>query len=753
MDATGTFPEDSAPGDSTSEDSATDDSPAGDHAAGDPAAGNPAPVQVGPVEAGPSEPGGLLDVLGVAAVMLDADGRITLWSPQAEALFGWSAQEALGRFAAELLVAPEHVALALKLFAQVIGGGETWAGVFPIRHKDGSTRPVEFRNMRLLDEQANSYALGIATDQNVLRQVEQDLALSVRLVAQSPIGLAVLDTDLRYVMVNPALETMNALSAEQHIGRDVRETLPFLDTGAAAATMRQVLDTGTPALNLFTVGRPPGAQDDRAWSVSYYRLEDPAGRVIGVATSVVDVTEQHRATLEAAQARRRLAVIADASASIGTTLDVEQTAHELAAVAVAELADLAAVDILDSILDGRRHTAPSPGEPTLFRAMAVTTAYPTPAVDAADPVGHIATYAANRLITQCVTTGRPVLVEHVNAQDLLRIASGPEAAEQLATEGLHSYLAVPLIARGEVLGALDLVRARNPAPFTRDDVVLARELAARAAVYIDNARLYQSERRTALTLQRHLLPPRPPQRHGLELAYRYQPAQAAVEVGGDWFDAIPVAGNKTALVIGDVMGSGVNAAATMGQLRTVTRTLAGLDLCPTDVLQHLDRVAADLDPAFATCVYALYDPERTRCSIAMAGHLPPVLVRRGRGPELLDLPTGAPLGVGDVPFEQTTLQLGLDDRLVLYTDGLVETRDQAIDVRLNALLSLLTQEQNTLEDTCDHLLRALRHPGNHDDVALLIARTRDYRAPDTESTPGIPTRTPGTESTPGFTPP
>lgn len=137
----------------------------------------------------------------------------------------------------------------------------------------------------------------------------------------------------------------------------------------------------------------------------------------------------------------------------------------------------------------------------------------------------------------------------------------------------------------------------------------------------------------------------------------------------------------------------------------------------------------------------------------MAGHLPPVLVRRGRGPELLDLPTGAPLGVGDVPFEQTTLQLGLDDRLVLYTDGLVETRDQAIDVRLNALLSLLTQEQNTLEDTCDHLLRALRHPGNHDDVALLIARTRDYRAPDTESTPGIPTRTPGTESTPGFTPP
>ncbi|MFF1395053.1 SpoIIE family protein phosphatase [Streptomyces sp. NPDC058287] len=672
-----------------------------------------------------SEPGGLLDALAVAAVMVDAEGRISLWSPQAEELFGFSAEEALGQRAAQLLVAPENVDLVLSLFAEVMESGRSWAGVFPVRHKDGSTRLVEFRNMRLHDELGDVYALGIASDRALLRSVERDLALSVQLVAQSPIGLAVLDTNLRYVMVNPALERINALPAEQHIGRNVGEALPFLDTEAITATMRQVLATGAPLLNQFTVGRPGGATDvEHAWSVSYYRLDDPVGRVLGLAISVVDVSEQHRASQEAARARRRLAVIADASTTVGTTLDVEQTAHELASVVVPELADLAAVDILDAVLLGRRQATPSAGGPALFRALAVTAAYSTNALHAADTPGQIASYAADRYITQCVTSGRPVLVEHVSEEDLERIAPDPEAARLLSRAGLHSYLAVPLIARGEVLGALDLGRARNALPFDEDDVVLAGELAARAAVCIDNARSYQSERRTALTLQRHLLPPRPPRRPGLEIAYRYQPAQSASEIGGDWFDTIPVAGDKTALVIGDVMGSGINAAATMGQLRTATRTLADLDLAPAEVLRHLDHTAAELDPAFATCIYAVYDPHRGECRIAVAGHLPPILVKPGGRPELLDLPSGTPLGVGDIAFQETTVRMECGDQLVLYTDGLIETRSDAIDARINTLLALLSDPQGSLDEVCDHLLVALRDQDDHDDVALLIARAR-----------------------------
>ncbi|MFD8542803.1 SpoIIE family protein phosphatase [Streptomyces sp. NPDC059649] len=683
------------------------------------------PEGAAPVGAAPGQPGGLLDVLGVAAVMLDADGRIALWSPQAEELFGWTAKEALGRSAAKLLVPPEHLDLVLRLFSDVMAGGESWAGVFPVRHKDGSTRLVEFRNMRLLDERGESYALGIATDQAVLRRVERDLALSVRLVAQSPIGLAVLDTHLRFVMVNPALERINDLPAERHIGRHVREALSFLDTEVIVDRMREVLETGQPLLDQFTVGRTAAdPHTDQAWSVSYYRLEDPGGRVLGLATSVVDVTEQHRAASEAARARRRLALIADASASVGTTLDVDQTAHELADVIVPELADLAAVDVLDAVLDGRRPAVLAGGGPARFRALAVSAAYATEAVRAADPTGQIASYDTDRLITRCVTAARPVLVAQVTEDDLAHIAVDAEGAALLREAGLHSYLAVPLIARGEVLGALSLYRVRNQVPFDEDDAVLAVELAARAAVCIDNARSYQSERRTALTLQRHLMNHRPPQPVAMEIAYRYQPAQAASEVGGDWFDAIPVAGGKTALVVGDVMGSGINAAATMGQLRTTARALADLDLDPAEVLSHLDHIAAGLDPAFATCLYAVYDPEQDGCRIAVAGHLPPALLRAGRPPELLDLPTGAPLGVGGVPFEQTMVPLHEGDLLVLYTDGLIETRDQAIDVRLETLLTVLAEPEGDLEGLCDRLLGALRDEHGHDDVALLIARVR-----------------------------
>lgn len=169
---------------------------------------------------------GLLDVLGVAAVLLDAEGRIALWSPQAEELFGYTADDALGRYAAELLVDEEHLGVVLSLFEKVMAGGGPWAGAFPVRHKDGSTRPTEFRNMRLEDREGSLYALGIASDQATLRRVERDLALSMRLVAQSPIGLAVLDPELRYVLVNPALERINGLPATRHIGRRVHEALP-----------------------------------------------------------------------------------------------------------------------------------------------------------------------------------------------------------------------------------------------------------------------------------------------------------------------------------------------------------------------------------------------------------------------------------------------------------------------------------------------------------------------------------------------
>ena len=230
------------------------------------------------------------------------EGRIVLWSPQAEELFGYTAEEALGQYAAPLLIHEEHWDLVIKQFAEVMETGRSWAGTFPVRHKDGTARLVELRNMRLLDDRGDFYALGLATDHSTLREVERDVALSTRLISQSPIGLAILDTELRYVSVNPALERMHGIPAKDHLGRHYREIMTAAKFEVPEAAMRQVLETGIPMVDQSTVvGRSPAdPEHEHAWSISLYRLEDPQGRVLGVADLVVDVTDRHQAAMEAA---------------------------------------------------------------------------------------------------------------------------------------------------------------------------------------------------------------------------------------------------------------------------------------------------------------------------------------------------------------------------------------------------------------------------------------------------------------------
>ncbi|MER5739719.1 MULTISPECIES: SpoIIE family protein phosphatase [unclassified Streptomyces] len=668
--------------------------------------------------------GSLLDFLNVAAVVVDTGGRIVFWSPQATDTFGYTAEEALGQYAARLLLGEKDRQRAMDLFAGVMESGKSWSGVFPVRHRSGATRPVEFRNVRLLDDLGDVYALGIAVDQTTLHRVEERLALSEQLVSQAPVGFALLDTDLRYRLVNGALERINGVPAAEHIGRRPRDIHPYKGVELVETALRQVLATGTPLIDQYVVSRTRADPDhDRAWSLSYYRVQGPGGRVVGVASSVVDVTERHLAAAEAERARRRLALIADASARVGTTLGVEQTARELVDVAVPGLADVAAVDILDAVMSSRPPTADTNG-PELFRALAVASASPHDLTGAADPVGEIAAYAPDRLITRCVRTGLPVLVPHCDERDLRRIARDPQAASALSRAGAHSYLAVPLIADDEVLGAFDLLRVDSPEPFDTDDVLLARELAGRAAVSIANARWHQNVRTAAETLQRSLLPPSPPRRPGLRTASLYQPAQAANEVGGDWYDVIPLVDDKTALVIGDVMGNGIDAAAAMGQLCTAARAYAGLDLPPDEILRHLDRLTRGLEHYIATCLYAVYDPRTGRCRIANAGHLPPVLTRAERSPRLLHLPSGAPLGVGGVGFEAVTVLLEPGDQLLLYTDGLVETRHDSIDDRLATLLDAWSSIGSPLDSACSRLVETMRRPGDPDDVAVLLAEVQ-----------------------------
>ena len=276
------------------------------------------------------------------------------------------------------------------------------------------------------------------------------------------------------------------------------------------------------------------------------------------------------------------------------------------------------------------------------------------------------------------------------------------------------------------------------------------ELAARAAVCIDNARLYRREHERALILQRSLLPPGDPEASGLDIACRYLPGNAATEVGGDWFDVIELPGHRTALVVGDVMGRGLRAAVAMGELRTAVRTLALLDLEPAEVLSALDEIArglgtpggvqqatraarqprdADLSEVYlATCVYAVYDSVTRRCTFANAGHLPPVLVEPGEDALMLDVPPGMPLGVGGEPFEEVEVELPEGALLALYTDGLVESRDHPLDEGLQAFVGALTDPSSPLEDVCDHVLNTLDTHHGEDDIALLMARVQGLPA-------------------------
>lgn len=284
----------------------------------------------------------------------------------------------------------------------------------------------------------------------------------------------------------------------------------------------------------------------------------------------------------------------------------------------------------------------------------------------------------------------------------------------IAGDGLTGRITVPLRARGALLGVVAFSRRDRPEAFTADDLILAEELTAKAAVAVDNARRYSRERTTALTLQRSLLPQRLPSQEAIEVASRCLPAGTGADVGGDWFDVIPLSGARVALVVGDVVGHGLHASASMGRLRTAVRTLADVDLPPDELLTHLDdlvlHLSSDLQPAGqseatgefgATCLYSVYDPVSRRFTLASAGHpLPLIISPDGTRPPVRAQP-GPPLGFGGLPFEATELKLAEGSLLALYTDGLVASRERDVDQGIAELQRVLDHRATSMEALCD----------------------------------------------------
>ncbi len=415
---------------------------------------------------------------------------------------------------------------------------------------------------------------------------------------------------------------------------------------------------------------------------------------------------------------------------MGTTLDVTRTAEELAEVTVPRFADFAAVDLPDSVLRGDE---PEPfGVRRSLRRVALGAVHQESHLyEVGDPVEYVPSTPQARSLEN----GRPVL-EPVLAEAGGWIAQDPARLERALAAGIHSLITVPLRARGTILGVVSFYRSEQPAPFEDDDLSLAHELVGRAAICIDNARRYTREHNTALTLQRSLLPRGRSEQNAVEVAYRYLPAQAGV--GGDWFDVIPLSGARVALVVGDVVGHGLHAAATMGRLRTAVHNFCSLDVPPDDLLTHLDDLVGRLDRGEgwaventhqdsgiigATCLYAVYDPVSRHCTLARAGHPLPAVVTPDGTVDFVDLPSGPPLGLGGMPFETVELELAEGSQLILYTDGLVEDRHRDIDTGLAKLRTALSCVGRAPEETCEVVLDALLPARPEDDVALLIART------------------------------
>ncbi|MGA5562373.1 SpoIIE family protein phosphatase [Streptomyces platensis] len=727
---------------------------------GDPAGHPPLRALQGPPVWQSSRPGSIYDYIRVASFSLGPDGRIEQWSERAEQMLGIPARYALGKDPVEAFVPRELRETGHRKVSEILDGRE-WTGLVPYRRETNGTADglAEIYVMPSRNEDGERAAVCLVVDVRALRGIETDLAASQAVFGQSPMGFTLFGTDLKLLRVNERFASVFGGPAGKYRGCGPHDFLPRSEAERMTAALRRVLDTGEPVAEMQLVGLPSGDEDHRRWSVSLYRLHGASGRPIGVAALAADVTGRRRAEREAANARRNLALLNEAGARIGNSLDLETTARTLLDVAVPQFCDLASVDLYQGLLSGdEAPPGTSDGSAELRRvafASAVSDAplATAPGVlgDAPGPVavGAVHRYPFNSPCAGALRTAQAQIIPARESDD------GPELGAVV-----HSTLAVPMVARDTVVGLVQFSRTKGSEPFGERDTALAVELAARAAVCIDNARLYRREHERALILQRSLLPPGDPEAAGLDIACRYLPGTTATEVGGDWFDVIELPGHRTALVVGDVMGRGLRAAVAMGELRTAVRTLALLDLEPAEVLSALDEIArglggdgdgrsqsrsargrsatadgtpetgrsartADLSEVYlATCVYAVYDPVTRRCTFANAGHLPPVLVEDGEDALLLDVPPGMPLGVGGEPFEEIEVELPDGALLALYTDGLVESRHHPLDEGLRAFRTALSGADRPLEDACDHVLNALDTSHGEDDIALLMARVQ-----------------------------
>ncbi|MFJ8152616.1 SpoIIE family protein phosphatase [Streptomyces sp. NPDC094468] len=774
-----------------------------------------------------------------AAAVLDGAGDVIGWSRAAEALLGYPEGEILDRPADALLAGgdrvprPEH--------------GD-WSGVARVRHRAGHDLRLGLRVGALGGAAGREHWLMTMfdLDEAVLPGVNRSLLDG--LLAHLPIGMAVMDTELRYTWVNDAL--VRASGVSDRLGRTLGAVFPSEQAAAGEVAMRRVLETGTPCIDYEYRGPilsdPSG---EHMYAASFFRLEDEDNRPTGLCYLVLDVTERWR--------RHHRELMLGRARACGKQLDPVRAAQELAEICVPDFADLVSVELADAVIEGGEIPAVSGSEPVRLRraahlaageacvsfpgsangaveygpcsravrcltdgegtlgapadvhpdAWAAARGHPgttsvgdprgtgpvrtaaagtdaddrehagtagpesagtaggdadvrehagTAGGDAdvrehagtagtdADSPEHAGTAGTDADVREHAGTAGTDAVGREHAGTAGTDADSPEHAGTADEDAYHPPITVPLCAGAASLGLVTFRRRRDRDPFTPEDLAFAEEFAVHGSAALAAAHRFAQERRISLSLQRSLLPGRLGGDEAAEIAWRYFPASQEAGVGGDWVDVIPLSGARVALVVGDVVGHGVGAAAAMGRLRAAVHTLAAMDLPPDELLAHLDdfvtRIRAEqpcgtdgaglLGTLGASCMYAVYDPVDRTCTLARAAHPAPVIVRPDGTAFVPDLPAGSPLGIGSVPFEAVEMDCPDGSLVAFFTDGLVEDRHKDMEEGVARLCALLGDPGAPLERLCDDAVDALLSRPLDDDAALLLARTTSF--PDSD---------------------
>ncbi|MBT2491629.1 SpoIIE family protein phosphatase [Streptomyces sp. ISL-96] len=650
----------------------------------------------------------------LAVVVVGGDGLVSHWSSGAHRLFGHRRQDAVGALAADLL--PVSGALT-ALYEYDDFADQLTAGRAKCPRPDGGSQ-----------QGADSGSLDV-------------LWWAYPLAGPGPERLLVLAADASrlgddgdpHERVAPGFALHTEFPGAGLLAERLPDILPHMGPATAGRIVSQVLELGYPVLEISTYERVPVTPD---WGVPKHRERRTrtapvrGGGPADLGRPPIDADLDKDLDLEYAAVRERLEFLNEVSGRIGSSLDLARTIREVTSAAVPRFADFAGTHLRVQILAGEGFPDGPPDVNTDWRRVWVEHNDEPGRWDDTVPVGEEMTFPEQTPFFQCMVTGEPVLLPRIGNDLSERISAQFEKRDLRPLIGGRSLLVVPLTARRVVLGFTVLMRRPGREPFTDMDRRTGAELAARAGLVLDNARMYAYQQQVAETLQESMLPQVEPRMAGCDVATRYLPGTALGRVGGDWFDTIRLPGSRTALVVGDVMGHGLNAAAMMGQLRTAVHTMAVLDIPPAQLLRKLDDLAHQLgDHYLATCLYAVYDPVAGELLISSAGHLPPVLVRAesGRG-ELIDVPGGALIGLGGVPFATARVSVSPGDRLVLCTDGLVEVRGEDIGTGLAALCESAAHPAASMDEACDTIIRALavstagESGGRKDDIALLMAR-------------------------------